>query len=351
MALQRLGEARLDFLDQMRALAIASVMLSHFHSDWLPGGGAAGVGIFFSLSGFLIASILLEEDRFDPAVAVRFIIRRFARIYPAYLAAVLATVALTYFYAPEKLTAILSAVPGILTFTQEAHSLGYAFLVLWTLQVEMAFYLVVPIAMLILGRGRGLLAVLIVLTALSVAALFGLTTSSPVQIYAGDLAFGALVSLAWKHRWLDRLPGKSPILAGAALAGIVVVFLFSGATGLEWMIQIMAASLCGCVLIVAFLRDPALPVAPLLPWIGRISYSIYLIHGIVLDFRIAPELIWERFYSLGHLRIFADGMTFIVVVIGLSALSYRWIERPGMKAGKRLASALFRSRPALSGAR
>ena len=59
-------------LDGVRALAIVLVLLFHLGYDWMP-GGYLGVSVFFTLSGFLITSLLLDErsrQRFDPGASV-----------------------------------------------------------------------------------------------------------------------------------------------------------------------------------------------------------------------------------------------------------------------------------------
>jgi len=65
---------RLEFLDQMRALAVLSVVIHHFHSSWFPGG--IGVEMFFAISGFLISSALLEAEHPMRVSVTKFILRR-----------------------------------------------------------------------------------------------------------------------------------------------------------------------------------------------------------------------------------------------------------------------------------
>ena len=72
-------------LDGVRALAIALVLLFHLGYGWMP-GGYLGVSVFFTLSGFLITSLLLEEGRRKRSIRVRaFYARRIRRLLPASL--------------------------------------------------------------------------------------------------------------------------------------------------------------------------------------------------------------------------------------------------------------------------
>jgi peptidoglycan/LPS O-acetylase OafA/YrhL len=141
--LKHLGHQRLAFLDQIRALAVLLVVLCHFRGDLFPGGGV-GVGVFFSLSGYLIASILFETMPLDFRAVLAFIVRRFMRVYPAYLIVIMAVVGMTALKNPAAVPAMAGALPGLLTFLWEPSWEGYSFGILWTLQVEMAFYLLVP---------------------------------------------------------------------------------------------------------------------------------------------------------------------------------------------------------------
>lgn len=87
---KRLGSARLEFLDQLRALAVLSVVIHHFYSPWFPGGGMIGVGVFFAISGFLISGILLEIERPTPSIVTKFYLRRIFRVMPLFLVAIFA---------------------------------------------------------------------------------------------------------------------------------------------------------------------------------------------------------------------------------------------------------------------
>ena len=349
--LQRMGGARLDYLDQVRALAIVTVIFNHFHSGWVPGGGM-GVGIFFALSGFLIATILLEEKKFTPATAAKFVIRRVMRIYPAYFTAIMATVILTYLNSPEKLSAVMRAASALLIFRTTDQWLGYGFGVLWTLQVEMAFYLTMPLAMLCFGQRRGLLIVAIVLIVLSGWAFF-VPPFWPLQRWGAALAFGSLLSLAWKRGLLENISGSPIILITISLSAIVFLLFIPPLSLPIWAVEILVASLCGCGLITAFLLCPSLPVVPGAAWIGRISYSIYLIHGIILDFQIWSDVdervLWKfhrwEIWKFRHLLI--TPVSFITVVVGFSALSYYLVEKPGIRLGKFLTAS--RPRHAIGG--
>src|SRR6187402_1746086 len=77
-------------LDGVRALAVAAVLLFHGGISWMT-GGYLGVSVFFTLSGFLITSLLLQEQAATGTVSARaFYTRRARRLLPASLACLLA---------------------------------------------------------------------------------------------------------------------------------------------------------------------------------------------------------------------------------------------------------------------
>jgi peptidoglycan/LPS O-acetylase OafA/YrhL len=325
---------RVAFLDQMRTLAIVPVVICHYYSPWLPGGGI-GVGIFFALSGYLITTILLRTPNFGPRAAFAFIVRRFTRIYPAYLAAIAAALYLSSKVAPEHAQAIFNALPRLLTLTDVPNSwTGYSTGVLWTLHVEFAFYVTIPIAMLIAGKERG---VLIAAAGLIIYALFSQWLSRVITIGnlgenggGGALALGALLAYAAHSK--TRLPRGFPVF-GVAVAGLVILMLVPPLTPLVWKYEILASSGLACLLIASSLENPQLQLLPGTEIIGVVSYSIYLVHGLVIDYGYSVFDIHVSAFD-GHLRHAVA--TFGVTVLAISILSYLLIERPGIAIGSLL---------------
>jgi peptidoglycan/LPS O-acetylase OafA/YrhL len=321
--LNHLGERRLDFLDQMRAIAILPVVITHYHSNWFAGGGM-GVGIFFALSGFLITSLLLEEPSLDGRAIRRFYIRRISRIYPLYFLTIFTTALLAYFFAPQRFAVTVGAIPGLLSFLQNSPWVGFSFGVLWTLQVEAWFYITLPLVMWLIGPRRGVV-VFCVFLAVSGAVTFFFPAGPSLFHWGVALATGALVSLLWKEGVLARLNLSPPLLALFGLIGIAILLFPGPEPRSRWFAEVLGASLCSSGLIIAFVLSPTLPVLRGLPFIGRISYSMYLLHAVIMDF-VRPVL--------EPIPRWARPEVYLLLVIGLSFLTYRIIEKPGMRLGK-----------------
>lgn len=340
--------SRFGFLDQLRALACLPVVLSHLNPALLPGGGI-GVGIFFALSGYLISTICIKEVT-DVRSASAFVIRRIFRVYPLMLVDLaLLFVAYTFFYRDLDPN-FLHALPNLLLMHgMPSPFIGIGVGVLWTLQVEFAFYILAPVLSLIFGAKRGLLILAIGLLGTSVG-LVGMIPIAPFQWAAaqielipilhwgGALALGVLVALVRSHGLFDRIANNArlqfapAVLAIVALVGIAILFVFPPVPETAWHLQILLASAAGSMLIVAWSIKPNLPVIPGLPFIGRVSFSIYLIHAVLADYAHYLN------QTIGFGNAFADPFVFIPLVICLAYASYRLVERPGIRLGASLSA-------------
>ena len=158
LASQSITQNRIDFLDFMRVFAFLSVLLGHKYYSHLAQisqntnthisfrylaegimplcfGGAAGVVVFFFVSGYIIMHVLQKED------AVEFLIKRVFRIYPLYIFAVLTEAYVGYMADGIELPSLSILVPRLLLlgdFFDTPYSLTG---VEWTLRVEVMFYL------------------------------------------------------------------------------------------------------------------------------------------------------------------------------------------------------------------
>jgi peptidoglycan/LPS O-acetylase OafA/YrhL len=329
-------------LDGMRALCVLLVLFTHVHvpvPDWIL--GSLGVDVFFVLSGFLITTLLLrEKERTDAISLVGFYIRRFFRIIPVYLFTVfLYFVALRASHDAVKTAQFISALPWLLSFMQEYRPLstGYTLGHSWTLGIEEKFYIVWPLLLMVLFpfRARAWLC----MGCLFVALLF--LRHDHARAYDG-LLIGALVavSLSAEGRWgYEKIISAIPdaficlLLVGTyALNGHskIYVLLFSAATAL------LVSSL---VLRTGFVRR--FLELPLLIFVGKRSYAMYLIHVLMLNVveKVPPRFLppnWLLIVGIGYLLSIAGASLIYVAIerpcIGFGrTLSKRWDERHARK--------------------
>src|SRR4051794_13592794 len=222
-------------IQALRALAVSLVVVYHLWPHVLP-GGFTGVDVFFVISGFLITSLLLEEQRGTGTLSLSgFWARRARRILPAAFATVAACGLGMVAVVPMSLwPQFLDELRASLLYVQNWHLAGDAvdyFAVaehvpspvqhFWSLSVEEQFYLVWPV-LIVLARGR--FAALAALPALSLGYSLYETAANPAAAYfvtparAWEFGLGGLLAAApAPARPSPRLCllGLAAILAGA----------------------------------------------------------------------------------------------------------------------------------------
>ena len=350
------GQRYMPGLDGLRALAVLAVIAYHLHLGWAP-GGMLGVGVFFTLSGYLITDLLLGQHETTGTLQLAdFWRRRARRLLPA-LSVLLAVVAawVTLLDRPQlsALRGVVVAAVGYVTnwWLIAQHSsyfaqfgppspLGH----LWSLAVEEQFYLVWP-WLLWLGlrwtRGRpgtrsrlaAATALLAALSAIEMATLYR-PGYDPTRIYDGSdtrafaLLIGAALAFVWPSRHLRGgiTRGARRILDGAGVTGLAVIvglicctneysaFLYRGG-----MVLLSVAT----ALVVATAASPASRIGRALGWgplrwLGVRSYGIYLWHYPIIV--LTTPASGRDTLARGALQVAAS--------IGVAELSWRYIEEP-----------------------
>jgi peptidoglycan/LPS O-acetylase OafA/YrhL len=300
-------------LDGLRGVAIALVLAFHFTGK--PLGGTYGVDLFFVLSGFLITTLLLEESQRTGRVDLRaFYGRRARRLLPAL--AVMLSCYLVFEAAHGRNAVTIVAEYGlyagnlfyVVVRPVDTTGLGH----LWSLAEEEQFYLIWPLAMMLLARTRRplrwLLALLTALTCYRFALIADHAdmtrlyrapdTNSEGLVLGAALAFARCSGFS-ANEWLAKV--------GLVLAlPVVVVGQYS--VGLPLFELGSAAMVAAAVSQTDFAR---LLASRALVWLGRLSYSLYLWHFPIL-----------RAFGY-HDRLLALGVSVLV-----AWLSYRYVEQP-----------------------
>ena len=308
------------------------------------GGGFVGVDVFFVISGFLISSIIfrqLDQGRFSLA---RFYERRVRRIAPALSVVLLAcsAVALAMLLPPDLLRYCQSLVATLLFgsniyFWQTSGYFDTAavtkpLLHTWSLAIEEQFYLVFPLASLLLARywARGRTRVFLGLLVVSLAACVILTPRFP------DAAFYMPLTRAWEllvgvMLSCSRLPASrsrplSTALSAAGLAAIVAAaVLFTPATPFPGAAALLPTVGTALVIAVNRVDDPLagrLLTLPPVVLTGRMSYSLYLWHW--------PVFVFFRQIAGREPRPL-ELVGLIVLVFSVSAASWRFVEEPARR--------------------
>ena len=370
----RAGQRYMPGLDGLRALAVLAVIAYHEQLGWAP-GGLLGVGVFFTLSGYLITDLLLGQWARSGGLNLGdFWLRRARRLLPALFLMLAVVTAWITIVSPARLASLRGAVAGAATYSSNwyyiyTHSSYFArfappgpFDHLWSLAVEEQFYLVWP-WVLLLGvyflRGRRPGAVRwLALPALALAAGSAVAMLmlyhpgyDPTRIYEGSdtRACGLLVGAALAMIWPSRRTARTALwtrvaLDGAGFAGLAVIGLMIWRVGqysaftYQGGLVLLSVATAGTVAAVACpgsLVGVVLGWKPL-RWIGVRSYGIYLWHYPVIILT-SPANSAEDL-PRAALQVAAS--------IGIAALSWHFVEEPIRRGALGQAWKRLRSRTA-----
>ncbi len=322
---------RRTWLDALRGLAALSVVVAH-GSQLFVGLeslapfvlGSVAVNVFFVVNGFVVPFSLSQAE-----ASWRFAVRRMCRLFPLYLCCLAAAVILRSL----GLLPVSAFVPRItmhrlvtnLTMLQWFFDSRSIISVAWTLSYEVVFYaLLIALLLLRLYRRTSLMSLVLIG---SVFAQIGVSRVAPDvgKAWGSLLSMPGIMAIMWCGTIASRVV-KGDI--DRRRARLQVVALMS-ADVVSLLVQHQASyemlSLIGAILAVSYLcRVHWQPAPALLQWLGRISYSVYLIHGMVIT--CIPSLPNPR------LSI----MVWLLVLLPLATATERWIERPGIALGRRL---------------
>jgi peptidoglycan/LPS O-acetylase OafA/YrhL len=340
-------------LDGLRGVAIAVVLM--YHGEVLAAkGGFLGISLFFTLSGFLITSILLRTHARTQSIGLQaFWGRRYRRLLPA---AYLTLAGVVLFGATVATRQQLSDLPGAMLaavlqvtnwfFIFAGQSYVNLFAApspvqhFWSLAIEEQFYVVMPIVMIVLlrrVRSLGVIAAVLAVAALAstlwMAALYQYGASLDRLYYGTDTRAAELLvgcALAAFLQWKPLRPATATTRRVWGLAGVLALL----AVGWAWSHVVfadtrlwnggfLAFSLLGAVLIVTVLHHAG-PVAWLfagkpLAAVGRVSYGLYLFHW--------PIFLWLT-ESRTHLSVWPLLALRVAVTTAIAIGSYYLLEMP-----------------------
>lgn len=335
-------------LDGLRCLCILGVIWHHSplmdpaSPVQLLTRGFVGVDMFFVLSGFLITTLLLREERDSGAISLSaFYWRRGLRILPAYLL-LLAAMSL-YWIEVKDQRDLLPLVPYYLLFLSNFLTQHIPLMsITWSLSVEEQFYLLWPLTMVllpVLARRRiwllaGLIALLL---AVAMGAGAGLPrVATPQAVFALPvMSYSALLIGALAAVLLDDRQGfhRLAAICGHRAAPVVLLALLLGwlqvsprdLTGWPGAVMglLMALFLVSLVVREDHLLRPVLRLAPVRR-IGEISYGVYLYH--LVGLHVAHELV-ARILPQGGGADWAVTPLYLPISLVMAELSFRGFER------------------------
>jgi peptidoglycan/LPS O-acetylase OafA/YrhL len=316
---------RLEVLDGWRGISILCVLAAHL----LPMGpkvlqmnamfGLLGMSLFFTLSGFLITSFLLK----DPPVS-DFLVRRFFRILPLawlYLALALtlagasADTWLSHFFFYANLPPV-----HLVTLTEH----------IWSLCLEMQFYLGIALLFALFGVRALLLLPLLALFFTGLRVTDGVYASSVSYYRMDEILAGCTLALLVHHRsdlrvleWLKRIPQW-------LLLVLLLVSCHERGAALNYLRPYLAALLVGSTIV-----NPGSTLATmlnrrLLVYLATISYALYVIHPLLAHTWLGSGDVIVKYLK----RPLLFAVLFILAHISTFYFEHWWIARGKMMANK-----------------
>jgi len=377
-----------DNIQHLRAIAILFVLCQHF--SWLrpdlplfPWDAWSGVDLFFAISGFVI-SLSLARTLTMPADArglvgkllankysiTAFLVKRFFRVGLPLLATLSLAALLTLIFGITTWRNLLVEAAAALSMTYNyVLYAGGPFLldVLWSLAIEMQFYLLIPIFLIAFFTRRERL-----IASAAIFAFIGLV-ARPSYVY-----FYAMPSNNWlavrtsTHCRLDTLAAgvfvfallsdpdtrravsnlSAPCIRIVTTFSLFVLLLIPGTTSTYFShnegFSILALA-AGCAVLMAAGSNASIaPFAALrvfLGYIGERSFSLYLVHRLVAaSFAAAYPSVIAHTHVYGQAGTSARVLQTACVIgltLLLAELMFRFAERPGVRIGRELAAKKF----------
>ncbi len=329
-------------LNTLRGLAAVIVFITHFSdiTNWLDGAlgggsGAYGVMLFFLLSGFLVSYLYLGKD-FNQGNIIHYVLARAGRVLPLYLAVVFGSYFLSL-TGNDSLYSIpdFNALLGHLLFI-------YGESVLWSIPAEIQFYLIF-IVFWALAKSRtgyiylSILAVMILLFLTNFPRISGDINGVPYNVFSvlRTLPFffvGVLFGMQYRSLIVPQYLRKHWFILALCLIPLMypefspVTTLDKTRMWLSYEVLLVMSTVFFCI--VFLVPDNNLFLANKLgDFLGKISYSLYLLHMPIIakvnqfDLSVEMKLL----------------VSFVLSVL-VAYISYRCFERPVVTAIRNLAS-------------
>jgi peptidoglycan/LPS O-acetylase OafA/YrhL len=332
---QAAGQGRLQELDALRGLAALAVVVYHFTRSFpsdpeflrqpffTAPWAKHGVEVFFVISGFVIFMTLSRTRR-----PLDFFVSRFARLYPAYWAAILFTTAMVQFLDVGHLQRSIYEVAVNFTMLQGlpltgARDVDWSY---WSLFTELLFY-VVMLSLFATGQLKRIdvYLALALVTAIAYAAAdaaigddshWRLVAAAdylrPILSYFPYFVIGISLYRLWSH----ANPPMAAALLIAALATVAVTLS-------RWQFAAALIAVAAFALVLTG-RASLLRARPLV-WLGGISYSLYLVHN------VAGRALLIRLQDAGWPPEAAFGAALLLAVLA-AAIINTTVERPALRA-------------------
>lgn len=310
---------RIKWFSLIRITGLLLVLLYHFFQTVFP-GGFFGVDVFFTFSGFLITSLLLEEFGQKGKIDILgFFRRRFYRIFPPVVLMILVVMPFTFLVRQDYVAGIGGQIAGVLGFmtnfyemltggSYESQFIPHLFVHNWSLAVEVHYYILWGLAVWLMskqaktgGQLRGMVFLLssttFVVSFLSmfigsfiVSSYSTLYFSSLTHVYPFFLGSVLATLIGVRHttpllkRLNQTLDLKQTLLVFSAGLGVLLLLTFFVKFNylFAYLLGFLLASLAALLMIVAARllheKTPTIEEPKVISFLADTSYAVYLFH-------------------------------------------------------------------------
>lgn len=320
----------------LRALAVLLVFIFHLNSSWLT-GGFVGVDIFFVISGFLVSGIILHKKEKGTFGFIDFYIGRIKRIVPVFiLFLILVGIAGIGFYLGGDIKALRLNMFHAAIFNSNnylasldnyfgASSQENPLLHTWTLSIEMQFYFLLPLFLILVNKKY-----VVPVSLFIIVTLFGYSFYNSTFLNNQSAMYFSLIAripefligtvFAVKANELKNLIGRRQnFVALISLIGIILCGVFyTEHINFPGLWVILPCVFAGIILVTTESKINSLFSNKVLVHIGELSYSIYLWHWAIMAF--------IRYYFVRIDFMWYEMLSIVIITYILSWLSYTYVE-------------------------
>ncbi|ALU28037.1 acyltransferase family protein [Myroides odoratimimus] len=320
----------------LRALAVLLVFIFHLNSSWLT-GGFVGVDIFFVISGFLVSSIILHKKEKGTFGFVDFYIGRIKRIVPVFLLLLIFVGIIgSWVYLSGDVQGLRKNMFHAAIFNSNNYLAGLdnyfgassqenPLLHTWTLSIEMQFYFLLPLFLILIKKKY-----IVPISLFIIVALFGYSFYNSAFLSNQSAMYFSLIAripefligtvFAVKANEIKKLIGKKQnVVALVSLIGIIVCgVLYTEHINFPGLWVVLPCVFAGTILVTTESKVNALFSNKVLVHIGELSYSIYLWHWAIKAF--------IRYYYVRVDFIWYEILGIVFLTYSLSWFSYTYVE-------------------------
>ena len=328
---------KVDFREDIQGLrAIAVISIIFYHLDFIE-GGYLGVDIFFVISGFVITKSLLNSEKSLKHNFFTYIVKRFKRLYlPLIITIIISSLLVSFFFIPSHVDHFSKSSIYSILFSSNIYfwqntnhyfdleKLLQPLLHTWSLGVEMQFYIFFGLIFFVFKRNFFILVLYLLF-------IFGLIISEanvqremsfwlmPFRIF--EFIIGSIIFFLPKIKINFNTENVLSLLCLVILISFILFydekFDFPG---------INALYVCVATALIIYFSDnhftKKILCLPILKYLGKISYSLYLIHW--------PLIVFYSYLHFHKLTFFDYFVIFIVLLV-LSILSNKYLENFNFK--------------------